>query len=247
MRSAQLKEEIDKLIALQKLDTEMSKFDQNIAEKQQELKIREESILDKDAAVNKLREKAQEFEQSQRDIKAAHEDAGVRIKERQNKMMQVQTSREHQALLKEIEDAKKLIKDTEEKLLKAMEQAEQAETEAQEMENICSGEKELLAEETEKVEAAIKKLNSRRKTVFNKHKKLTKDIQPSRMKRYDKLLIKRNGLAVVEVIDGVCQGCFMAIPPQQFNEIRKGEQMFSCPTCQRILYYTPPEDEADGK
>jgi predicted nucleic acid-binding Zn-ribbon protein len=241
-----LKEEISKLIALQKLNTEMSGFDQNIEEKQQELTDREQSINDKEAAISQCRERAEELEQRQRDIKAAHEDAGTRIKERQSKMMQVQTSREHQALLKEIEDAKKLIKDTEDQLLEVMEQAEQAEAEAVELENVCRGEQELLAEETEKVEAAVKKLNTRRKTVFNKHNKLAKDIKGSMLKRYDKLLKKRNGLAVVQVIDGICQGCFMAIPPQQFNEIRKGDQMHSCPTCQRIFYYEAPEEE-DGK
>ncbi|RUM36416.1 MAG: hypothetical protein DSY50_02540 [Desulfobulbus sp.] len=247
MRSSPLKEEIEKLIALQKLNTEMSQFDQKIAVRQKELTDREQSILEKEAAINELQEKVQMLEKSQRDIKAAHDDAGTCIKERQNKMMQVQTSREHQALLKEIEDAKQLIKNTEEKLLQAMEQAEQAATEAAELENICNGEKELLADETKTVVAAVKRLNSRRKTVFNKHNKLAADLQGSRMKRYEKLLKKRNGLAVVEVIDGVCQGCFMAIPPQQFNEIRKGEQLFSCPTCQRILYYKEPDSEADEK
>ena len=159
-------------------------------------------------------------------------------------MMQVQTSREHQALLKEIEDAKKLIRDTEDQLLQVMEQAEQAEAEAVELENVCAGEKELLAEENEKVATAVKRLNTRRKTVFNKRNKLAKDVQDSVMKRYDKLLKKRNGVAVVQVVDGVCQGCFMAIPPQQFNEIRKGEQMHSCPTCQRIFYHQEADDEA---
>ncbi len=242
-----MKEEIEKLIALQAFNTEMSGFDQAIEEKQQELTEREQSIADKEATISRCREKVQQFEQSQRDITAAHDDAGIRIKERQSKMMQVQTSREHQALLKEIEDAKKLIKDTEEQLLQAMEQAEQAETEAVELENVCSGEKELLAEETDTVAAAVKKLNTRRKTIFNKHTKLTKTLDGSRLKRYEKLLKKRSGLAVVPVIDGVCQGCFMAMPPQQYNEIRKGEQMFSCPTCQRILYYQEPEEETDGK
>lgn len=242
-----MKEEISKLIALQELNTEMSDFDRNIEEKKRELIDREQSILDKESAISQCRDRAKELEQRQRDIKAAHDDAGTRIKERQSKMMQVQTSREHQALLKEIEDAKRLIKETEEQLLQVMAQAEQAEAEAAELENICAGEKELLAEETAKVEAAVKKLNSRRKTVFNKHNKLAKDVQGSMLKRYDKLLKKRNGLAVVQVIDGVCQGCFMAIPPQQFNEIRKGDQMHSCPTCQRIFYYQEPENEADGK
>jgi predicted nucleic acid-binding Zn-ribbon protein len=36
----------------------------------------------------------------------------------------------------------------------------------------------------------------------------------------------------------------MAIPPQQFNEIRKGERLHLCPTCQRILYYREEEQEA---
>ncbi len=242
-----MKEEISKLIALQELNTEMSGFDLNIEEKQQELTDREQSILDKEEAISQCRDRAKELEQRQRDINAAHDDAGTRIKERQSKMMQVQTSREHQALLKEIEDAKKMIKDTEEQLLQVMEQAEQTEAEADELENLCTGEKVLLAEETDKVEAAVKRLNTRRKTVFNKHSKLAKDLQGSMIKRYDKLLKKRNGLAVVQVVDGVCQGCFMAIPPQQFNEVRKGDQMHSCPTCQRIFYYQAPDNEADEK
>ena len=160
-------------------------------------------------------------------------------------MMQVQTSREHQALLKEIEDAKRLIKETEDQLISVMEQAEQAENEAVELENLCAGEKELLDEEEKKVEAAVKKLNSRRKTVLTKRNKLAKEVRAGMIKRYDKLLQKRNGLAVVQVVDGVCQGCFMAIPPQQFNEIRKGEQIHTCPTCQRIFYYQEPDNEAD--
>jgi hypothetical protein len=33
----------------------------------------------------------------------------------------------------------------------------------------------------------------------------------------------------------------MSIPPQQFNDIMKGDRMFNCPTCQRILYHQPEE------
>jgi predicted nucleic acid-binding Zn-ribbon protein len=240
-----LKEEISTLIALQKFDTELSNFDQDIEDKKKELTDREQSIVDKEAIISACREKVEELSQRQRDIKAAHEDAATRIKERQNKMMQVQTSREHQALLKEIEDAKKLIKDTEEQLLQVMEQAEAEEEKAVELEHVCKGEKELLSEETDKVEAAVKKLNTRRKTVFNKRNKLAKEVSGSRMKRYEKLLKKRKGLAVVQIRDAVCQGCFMTVPPQQYNEIRQGDHIFSCPNCQRTLYYLPPDQDAD--
>ncbi len=38
----------------------------------------------------------------------------------------------------------------------------------------------------------------------------------------------------------------MAIPPQQYNLLLRGEDHFDCPTCQRIMYHEPvevPEEE----
>ncbi len=242
-----MKEDISTLIALQDFDIELSGFDRKIERKQEELTEREQSITDKEMLAGQCREKATELEQSQRDIKTAGEDAAERIKDRQVKMMQVQTSREHQALLKEIEEAKKAVKDTEEKLLQVMEQAETEEGKAVELENLCQGERELLVEETGKVENAIKKLNTRRTTVQNKRDKLARELPASKIKRYDKLLKKRNGLAVVQIVDAVCQGCFMTVPPQKYNDIRIGEEIYSCPTCQRTLYYIPPDDAGDNK
>jgi len=61
------------------------------------------------------------------------------------------------------------------------------------------------------------------------------------------LLTKRDGLAVVPINDSVCQGCYMALPPQQVNEVRKADKLNLCPTCQRILYYKEPEEFAVDK
>uniref|UniRef100_UPI004056ACF9 zinc ribbon domain-containing protein n=1 Tax=Candidatus Electrothrix sp. TaxID=2170559 RepID=UPI004056ACF9 len=241
-----MKEDISVLIALQELDTELSGFDRKIEEKKQELTAREQAIAEKEVLAGQCKEKAAELKQSQRDIKNGSEDAAERIKDRQSKMMQVQTSREHQALLKEIEDAKKTIKDTEEELLQVMEQVEAEEAKAKELENLCTGERELLAEEAAKVEKAVDELNNKRLAVQEQRDKMARNVPSSLMKRYDKLLKKREGLAVVRVIDAVCQGCFMTIPPQKYNDIRLGEDIFSCPTCQRTLYYLPETEEADA-
>lgn len=242
-----MKEEIGKLIALQEFDTELAGFDQEIERVKQELADREQVVRDKEALAVQCRQQAAKLEQSRSDIKENGAEAAERIKERQGKMMQVQTSREHQALLKEIEAAKKLIKESEEQQLQVMEEAEAEENRAAELENICKGENKLLAEETVKTEDAVKKLKTRRTTVLNKRNKLAQDIPSSRMKRYDKLLKKRKGLAVVRVMDAVCQGCFMTVPPQQYNEALKGNQLCTCPACQRILYYLADDDsEANG-
>jgi hypothetical protein len=241
-----LKEDISVLIALQEFDTELSGFDRKIEEKKQELTVREQAIAEKEVLAGQCKDKAAALKQSQRDIKIGSEDAAERIKDRQSKMMQVQTSREHQALLKEIEEAKKTIKETEDQLLQVMEQAEAEETKAKELENLCAGERELLAEETVTVDKAVEGLNKQRLAVKEQRDKLAENVPSSRLKRYEKLLRKREGLAVVRVIDAVCQGCFMTIPPQKYNDIRLGEDIFSCPTCQRTLYYLPETEAADA-
>jgi len=39
------------------------------------------------------------------------------------------------------------------------------------------------------------------------------------------------------VIDAICQGCHLGIPPQQYNNLIKGDSPESCPNCNRIIYW----------
>ncbi len=239
-----MKEELFKLIKLQAIDSEIAGFDHTIAKHQAVIAERELAIAEKQKAITGFRAKIELLNQKQRETKTEHDDAGARVKDRQNKMMQVQTSREHQALLKEIEENKKLIKDSEERILQFLEQIEQLENEVATLENLCEGEQQLLTEEIANVEKEIKRIESSKKSVANQRDKDASELQASHLKRYNKLLIKRDGLSVVAVNDGVCQGCYMMLPPQQVIEVRKGDKLNLCPTCQRILYYKEPEDVA---
>ncbi len=238
-----MNEEMTQLIALQEIDTELAGFDQEINDQRQEISNREQSISEKETAIAASLDQAKSLEQKQREAEVVNEDAGERIKDRQNKMMQVQTSREHQALLKEIEDNKRAIKESEEQLITVLEEMEKTEIESSELENLLSAEQELLDQETVKVDKKIKTIENRRKKVANKRDKLAAQLNPGRLKRYNIVLLKREGLAVARSIKGVCQGCFMTIPPQQFNEVRIGEKIHVCPTCQRMLYFQEETEE----
>ncbi len=242
-----MNEEISTLIALQETDTKLAELDREIETLRQELAGREQAVRDKEALADQCREKAIELEQSRHGIKAAAEEAAGRIREGQMKMMQVQTSREHQALLKEIEEAKKQIKDTDDELLQIMEQTEAEEAQAVELDNLCKGEQKLLAEEVGRVEKAVQEVDKRRVKVQQMRIKFAQALSTAQLRRYEVLLQKRKGLAVVRILDGVCQGCFMAAPPQQFNNVRRGDKLYSCPSCQRIFYYIPEENGGSMK
>ena len=177
------------------------------------------------------------LERERRTLEDEMTDKIARVKERQSKMMQVQTSREQTALLKEIEDAKRNVKENEEKIVAIMEQVEKLTAEASEEKNVLKTEKKLLAEETKTVRGAIDKINKGKKTKQNKRDKQAQSLDSAMISKYDLLRDRRNGLAIVNVLGGVCQGCFMNLPPQQYNILLRGDKMLDCPSCQRMLYH----------
>ncbi len=237
-----MKEEMERLIDLQQIDSEIAGFDKAIAKCEDELAKREQSIEQKQEKLATLQAKIERLSEKQKENQEEHEQATARVKDRQNKMLLVQTSREHQALLKEIEENKKLAKDTEERALQFIEQLEQLEVEAKGLNNQCKGEQDLLKKEQQSSAKEIKRLATAKKSIEGERAAKVAAVQPNYIQRYTKLIDRRSGLAVVAVQDSICLGCHMTLPPQQVNEVMNGDKLNICPTCQRILYFREEED-----
>jgi predicted nucleic acid-binding Zn-ribbon protein len=62
----------------------------------------------------------------------------------------------------------------------------------------------------------------------------------STVKRYERALKARRGIAVAEVVEGRCNQCHMALRLQYFQDLKKDTEILSCESCQRLLYYNPP-------
>ena len=239
----QLNEEIKQLTELQVIDLQIAKFDAEINAQKAELTKREKSFNERQALIEELKEKIEAAETQRREIEAQLADELSRIKERQSKMMQVQTNREYQSLLKEIEDGKKSIKEKEEEIVRIMEAGEANAKIMAEQENLIKEEKKALAEESTQFKKHAGEIEGKKAKIVAKRDAMAKDIKTSALRKYDMLRTRRNGKAVVSVVNGICQGCFMSIPPQQFNDILKGDRILNCPTCQRILYHQPESDK----
>jgi predicted nucleic acid-binding Zn-ribbon protein len=238
-----LNEEIKQLTELQVIDLEIAMFDAEINSEQDELAKRVEAFDERQASIIELKDKIEAAEAQRREFEAELSDEINRIKERQSKMMQVQTNREYQSLLKEIEDAKKNMKEKEEEIVSLMETSEADSKIMAEQENLTADEKTALDEESAKAKKQSAKIERKKKKIVTKRKAMAKHIDTAVLRNYDMLRARRNGKAVVGVIKGVCQGCFMSIPPQHFNNILKGDRMLNCPICQRILFHDPETTE----
>lgn len=238
-----MNEILTQLVSLQAIDLEIDQIDNAIKSEQSGLDERMSALAKREALINELQEKIVSLQKESRTLEAEMADKMDRVRERQSKMMQVQTGREQTALLKEIEDAKKSAKENEEKIITIMESIEKNTAQMEEEKNLLKGEKKLVTEETDKVRANIEAINKGKKKKDQKRMDQAGKIKKSLLRKYDTLRQHRNGLAVINVVDGVCQGCFMALPPQRYNMLLKGDEIYDCPTCQRLNYYVPPAKE----
>lgn len=232
-----MNELIEQLVALQEIDLVIDKIDGEIKQEQDGLDGRISSLVEREERISEQEALIEELEKERRTLEDEMADKIAHVKERQSKMMQVQTSREQTALLKEIEDAKKNVKENEEKIVSIMEQVENLTTETTEEKNILKTEKSLVNEEKKKVKTVIDELSKGKKTKKNKRDKQAGAVNGSMIQKYEILRERRNGLAIVNVLDGVCQGCFMNLPPQKYNMLLRGDQVLECPSCQRLIYH----------
>lgn len=230
-------EAIKKLTELQVVDLKIAKLDAEKKSEQVEIDRRVKSLEERKASIVELEERMAGIEARRRGLDAELIDELGRIKERQSKMMQVQTNREYQSLLKEIEDGKKHNKDREDEVIQLAEQHDALAKILAEQIKLCGQEEEALAADSKEQEKNASDLGDKKAVILQKREAMAKGIDPGMLRKYDLIRQRRNGMAVAGVTNGVCQGCFMSIPPQLFNEIIRGDKLIACPTCQRIMYH----------
>ena len=55
--------------------------------------------------------------------------------------------------------------------------------------------------------------------------------------RYEFIRKRLEHPVIVAVKEGICTGCHIAVPPQSYIELQRGQQILSCPNCQRLIFW----------
>jgi predicted nucleic acid-binding Zn-ribbon protein len=166
------------------------------------------------------------------------------------KLQAARNEKENKAAQREIDTIRRTIQDREKEVLQVMEAIEQYRVAISDHSlEFAELEAHLKAAEEEgrvrmaDVERKIGETGARRA-------ELASHVSSPLLRQYERLH-KRIGVAVVEAADGKCTGCHMNLPPQQYNELMRGDKLFTCPQCVRILVYKKatteePRPDANG-
>jgi predicted nucleic acid-binding Zn-ribbon protein len=232
-----LREQIEILASLQNVDREIKEKNGAKQLLLEEIRKREEELKLKRDEVKQLRAEWKEKDKLRREKEHLLQDEGRKAADKRMRMNRIKNIRELQALQHEVDQIKQANSQLEDELIGVLEDLEarasilgQKDAELSGLERAWGEQKTGLEAQAAQIEKEVAQTSAGRQSIAGQ---LTGDL----IQRYEMIFSRRGGMAVVAVSDGICQGCFMNIPHQLSNEIRKSERLHLCPSCHRILYY----------
>lgn len=230
---------------LQDFDLEIYEINartERLRESLDDLQLAYDSLLE---ALTGQKTQLDEARSLMRDKERELEENVDRYNQSKAKLNSVANTKQYNALEKEMDTLKKMRAQLEEERDTLRENVEAYQTDVNEKQGKIAAINAQIVEEQGAIDNEAAGGVKRITDLELERDKIKRDVPKQIVRRYEFILGRRPGRAVVPCILGVCKGCNMAIPPQLFNELQTGRKFIQCSNCQRILYYTDAE-QAEG-
>ena len=233
------------VIRLQEIDNRLADFAREIATLPKHIAEIEKKLI---AHERKLEADRAALSANQKERKKCEADIQVqeqKISKLKDQMLQAKTNEQYRAFQNEIDFCQKEIRKAEDRILELMGESEPLEKNVKAAEVALKtekaqveGEKQVARNRTAEDEKASAELQQERAGI-------TSQIAPANYQLYERVRKGRKGIAVAELLEGRCAACQITVRPQFLQELKRGDRIMSCESCQRILYYHPPQSFED--
>jgi predicted nucleic acid-binding Zn-ribbon protein len=231
--------DIERLIALQRLDSTAQDAERRLADEPERQKALEVRIEEARQQVASAKERLSGNQSARRAIEkdvAVHQG---RLSKFREQAMAVKTNQEYHAIQHEMTFAQTEIKTLEDRILEDMIEADdlastlkRAEAQLTAEQKAVDADRRSIGAEHDELQALLQRIAAERHTVVAA-------LNPQVLTLFEAIARRRNGVAVAEARDGICTICHVRLRPQVFNTVRRNEELTQCDSCTRILYFVP--------
>jgi len=238
-----VKEDVQLMIDLQELDNHIL-----AGRKQQEVLRKEQKSLEGQAdklvaIIEQLNQEIAAVQEQRTAVNQSLLQEQDNVEKAEARLPEIKTQKEYLAVLKEVDVAKKQAKDLQDQLTNSDEAMAALEEDQQEKQQQLDGLQESNSSRAHEIVEELKDIDEALVSEDAKRERLAKQVPAQLRKKYEMLLVRRKGVALVEAARGTCLGCNMYLPPQFFNSMLKKQGIDTCPHCNRLLYVMPLDQQ----
>ena len=237
--------ELQKLIELQKTDTNIRKLKTAIETAEQRRAIIEQEFERHASSIREIQGKRDKSQAGRADLERQIAENKTYLDRANRNLKGSQNQKEYETAMRETDALQKQISALETQVLERMTEIEEVEKvlseRSEEINSLESNREKALSSFEKELNADKKELE---KELKSRHEVFT--TLPAQMASvYNRLAQRsRDGIAVAEVVAGSCSACFMKLRPQVQVELKTTDKIMTCENCTRILYVAPAQEAA---
>lgn len=237
--------DLERLVELQRIDSTIEAARRAIAQLPDRRAAIDARLAAQTATLESAKTRAAENATARRDLEKELATVQTRLRRYKDQLMEVKTNKEYLAMQHEIATADGEVKRLEDLLLERMMEADEISGALKQAEADLAAERIRAQRDSEALAAEHVALERALGDAQRQRDELAASMPAEIVAMFDQIRARR-GTAVVEARDGHCTVCHVRLRPQVFNEIRHGETIFKCDSCQRILFFAGPAATPDA-
>jgi predicted nucleic acid-binding Zn-ribbon protein len=235
--------DLERIIRLQQIDQEIDSRRKALADLPAALAALDARVETRQADVNAAKQRQTENQGARR---ALEKDLAVvqgRLTKFKDQLMEVKTNKEYTAMQHEIVMAQDGVRGFEDQILELLVLADELDTAVKTTDAALTQERGQVAKERAAREQATSAMSPEIESLLQKRGLVVAEMSRDALALFDHVSRARKGSVVAEARDGHCTACHVRLRPQMYNEVRRGDRLIQCESCNRILFVLPAKVE----
>lgn len=235
---------IEKLLVLQDRDRKLLHTKDELAHIEPEREELNSRTSGSQARLDAAKLRVKHIESERKKLELDVEAKKLQIDKYSLQQLQTKKNEEYRALANEIENCKKIIVQIEDKEIEWMEQAEVAQKEVVAAQQVAAEAKKLSDGKLTELDTREKNLLAELARLESNRSELAAVVDESTRDKYDRLFKNKGNNVVVGVSHHSCGGCHMKLSRSTVVGCQAQQEIVTCSSCGRILYFTRDMDLA---
>lgn len=234
------------LIALQDVAGRAEDARRRIADAPGRIQALEQQLASATQALDTAKAALAANQSARRELEKEAAAAQQKVSKYKDQLMEAKDNRQFHALQHEIATFSQEQTRVEGLIIEKMVEGDDLTARVKAAESALASDKKSVAAQKSAIDAEVAELKAALETLTAERAVITAQLPAADVARFDSIFRVRKGVAIAKVTDGLCGACRVRLRPHLYNQLRAGDSIIECESCQRVLYWVPPPPKTEA-